>query len=105
MSGFIEVPFPPYVVITETERYSFFCSHSLTERIIWIVNEGVLGVETFLLDIITSSIQLHGGSRVYILEMIGHFEHNETIIECKADFGNGSAPLITPRASFLIQGV
>ena len=86
------------------QRHTYMCNHSQTDRILWRVNGGVLGVEIFLLNVATDIISLPGGGRVYTLTIGGLLEHNETNIQCIAAVDDGSTLEMTPPVTFLIQG-
>ena len=105
LSGFVEVPSPPVMIVTMEERHVYMCNHSQADRIFWRVNDGVLGSEVDPPNVATEPISLPGGGRVYTLTIGGLPEHNETSIQCSAAFDDESIPeQVTPKVTFLIQG-
>ena len=102
--GFEEIPSPPILILAVGETYTYRCNHSQTDRISWRVNGSGLGTEIIPQSITNSSISFSDGRRVSTLTIEGVPEYNDTMIQCKAAFSNGSDPVMSWMVTFLIQG-
>ena len=93
------------MIVAIEERHVFMCNHSEADVISWRINDRVLDVDIFPLNVTTDIISLPGGGRVSTLIIEGLPEHNETTIRCAAIFDDRSIPVVSPSVIFLIQGM
>ena len=91
------------MIVSLEERYTYKCKNSETNRIYWRVNNSRLSVDIFPVKIDTAIIPLHNGHTLHTLTIGGLPEHNETTIQCVAEFIDRSVEE-TPLVTFLMQG-
>ena len=102
-SGFVQVPSPPLVIVSLEERYTYMCNNSETNRIYWRVNNSRLSVDIFPAKINLVIVPLTDRFTLHTLTIGSLPEHNETTIQCVAEFMDLSVEE-TPVVTFLIQG-
>ena len=98
--GFIEVPFPPVLIVTLMERHTYTCSHS-EAAVLWRVNGRLFNRPP---NIVTTSQSLPGGEILYMLTVGGFSEHNGTTIQCEAIRDDGAVIEQSPIVTFYSQG-
>ena len=91
------------MIVTLEERYTYKCNNSETNRIYWRVNNSRLSVDIFPVNIVPDIIPLPNGHTLHTLTIGGLPEHNETTIQCVAEFIDRSVEE-TPLVTFLMQG-
>ena len=88
------------MIVTLEERYTYKCNNSESNRIYY---NSRLSVDIFPVKIDTVIIPLPNGHTVHTLSIGGLPEHNETTIQCVAEFIDRSVEE-TPLVTFLMQG-
>ena len=93
------------MIMTIEERYEYRCNHSQKSRIIyWRINGNDVDIRNISQNLDATVILFPNGNKVYTLTIGGLVEHNETTVQCIASFDDGSNPVMTKTALFLIQG-
>ena len=98
-AGFVDVP--SSVNVTVGQQATFYCNHSSSNQIGWIVNDTTL-IALDNTDITTSTVLVPDGSYLHQLKIWARREYNQTRIQCLAFVGDSS--VISPHAMLLIQG-
>ena len=91
------------MVVSLEEIYTYMCNNSKTNRIYWRINNSRLSVDIFPAKIDPVIIPLTDGFTLHTLTIGGLPEHNETMIQCVAEFIDSSVEE-TQVVTFLIQG-
>ena len=84
-------------------KAEFRCQHSTADSIDWRINGTSLG-SFHPVNISTKGVTTNSGL-FHALNIIAVPAYNETLVECVAIFFDGLAPMMTPSAVLIIQGM
>ena len=103
-----EITPSPLTVAVEQRNATFYCQHTTSDSISWIVNGISLNMINSSNIRSSSSTEQNDGVKIYSLLIMGNetlLELNHSTIECVAVFFDGSPSQLTQPVTLLVQGL